>query len=66
MKITQLLSCFVALTYLILRANGVDPFGLMIDAGSSGSRIYVYTWKIRTSNTIPDVIAAPPDRQRGR
>ena len=34
----------------------------MIDACSTGSRTYVYTWKARTQNTIPDVVAAPPQQ----
>lgn len=33
--------------------NQNNCFGSMFDAGSSGTRVYIYTWPCRTANTYP-------------
>eukprot|EP01012_Entosiphon_sulcatum_P005852 TRINITY_DN126_c0_g1_i1.p1 TRINITY_DN126_c0_g1~~TRINITY_DN126_c0_g1_i1.p1 ORF type:complete len:895 (+),score=160.71 TRINITY_DN126_c0_g1_i1:104-2788(+) len=34
-------------------------YGVMLDAGSSGTRAYIYQWTKRVDNTFPDVTGAP-------
>lgn len=58
MRIAIALGLCVLLSGCVL-ADHKYEYGLMIDAGSSGSRIYIYTWLHRTANTVPDVNSAP-------
>lgn len=51
------------LLQLSFQPSGPDwdayDWGLMVDAGSSGTRIYVYTWPRRHNSDVPQVQCAP-------
>lgn len=47
----------LATTLILLRRHHtvVTDYGVMLDAGSSGTRAYVYSWPHRSANTVPVV-----------
>eukprot|EP01012_Entosiphon_sulcatum_P009808 TRINITY_DN1562_c0_g1_i2.p1 TRINITY_DN1562_c0_g1~~TRINITY_DN1562_c0_g1_i2.p1 ORF type:complete len:466 (-),score=62.89 TRINITY_DN1562_c0_g1_i2:191-1588(-) len=51
---------FIVCLIVIAQAIAQSEYGLVMDAGSSGTRIYVYTWLQRTNyRQFPDVNSAP-------
>lgn len=44
--------------------NPLITKGMVIDAGSGGSRLHVYTWQPRIFNTIPPALSFPESNER--
>jgi len=60
------LTAVIAVTVVLLTRPATFDYGIIIDAGSSGSRIYVYKWPHRKDNsTIPVVTPVLPEEGQG-
>ena len=54
MRFFLVLACIIVLLLAVVTANEYD-YGVMIDAGSSGTRIYLYKWVHRSAPATADL-----------